>query len=105
MKTLVASNSAIKEQRAQMLGNATLLEVETKLNNLKRDKSKIEETIANLSDLAPLNKQSLQVGGADFKAEAWVNDLFQAEIALMEKEIEIEVMEKLKAKWFTDEKD
>jgi len=104
LKTLTASNTDIKQLRADMAGSAAQLEVDAKINMLTRTVNNHKSLIANLGDLAPDNKYSLKPGG-DFKAINWVEDLFAAKRELKLAQIDLDIMNEIKEEWFTEESD
>jgi outer membrane protein TolC len=102
-KTLSASDKSIKEARAQMLADTTILEVDAKVSNLKREVNSLKNKITQLTDLAPDNTYSLRPGGKDYNPVKWIEELHQAKLDLKLKAIELEVAEEIKSEWFSDE--
>lgn len=102
-KTLSASDKSIKEARAQMLADTTILEVEAKCSSLKREVNSLKNKITQLTDLAPDNTYSLRPGGKDYNPVKWIEELHQTKLDLKLKAIELEVAEEIKAEWFSDE--
>lgn len=103
VKSLAQSNDKIKEARAQMLADDTLLEVDTLISNLKRKVNSLKSTINNLTDLAPDNTYSLRPGGKDYNPLKWVTELHQATLDLKIAEIEYDAAVSIKTEWFTNE--
>lgn len=103
-KTLSASNAEIKEARANALAESTVLEVETYIQNLKKEKLQLVNRITNLTDLAPDNTYSLRPGSKDFNPSAWVKELHRTRMDLKLKTIELEEAEAIYNEWFADAK-
>jgi hypothetical protein len=97
-----ADNTGIKESRAKNLGEEVKIEMETLVNNLKRDKLSMENKLARLTDLAPKNAMDLTVGGENFDAKTWVKDLQNTKIQILNKEIELKVAQETFSEWFAD---
>ena len=102
VKTLSASNDKIKQSRAQALAEEAKLEVDTFVNNLKRDVIQLKNKLAKLTDLAPDNSFSLRPGGDSFDAASWVKELHHTKMDLALKEIELEKAEDIVTEWFSD---
>jgi hypothetical protein len=103
VKTLSASNGEIKTLRAESLAEEVKLEVETFLNNLKRESIQLKNKLTKLTDLAPDNKYSLRPGGDGFDAAAWIKELHQTKMDIALKEVELTQAEEIVKEWFTDE--
>ena len=99
-ETLTSSNETIKESRAQMLADETVLEVEALVSSLKKEKLQLKNKIVKLTDLAPDNTYSLRPGGADFDAFQWVAELYQTGLDLKLKEIELAEAKAILKEWF-----
>lgn len=104
VKTLSASNQEIKEARAEMIAEETVIEVQQFVSNLKKEKLQLKNKITKLTDLAPDNSYSLRPGGKDFDAAKWVKELHQAKMDLKLKEIALAEAEGIMNEWFEDEK-
>jgi hypothetical protein len=102
-KMIASSNDSIKEQRAEMLAEEAVLEVDQLVNGLKKERNKLRNEITKLTDLAPDNSYSLRPGGKDFDAAQWVSKLHQAKLDLKLKEIELTEAESIKTEWFGEE--
>ena len=63
VETLSASNQTIKEARAEMIAEETVIEVQQFVSNLKKEKLQLKNKITKLTDLAPDNSYSLRPGG------------------------------------------
>ena len=101
-KTLSASDKTIKEARAQMLSDTTILEVDAKVSGLKRELNTLKNKITQLTDLAPDNTYSLRPGGKDYNPVKWIEELHQAKMDLKLKTIELEIAEEIKKEWFEE---
>lgn len=99
-KTLAASNAEIKETRAKALSDSTVLEVESFIQNLKREKLQLNNKLNNLTDLAPDNTYSLRPGSTDFNPSAWVKELHKTRMDIKLKSIELEEAEAIYNEWF-----
>jgi hypothetical protein len=105
VKTLSASNAEIKEARAKMLADTTVLEVESFVQALKKEKLELQNKLANLTDLAPDNTYSLRPGSKDFDAKLWVRELHSTKMEIALKEMELEEAQAIYNEWFgSDEK-
>lgn len=97
---LSASNADIKETRAKTLSENTVLEVDSFINNLKREKSQLATRLTNLTDLAPDNTYSLRPGSKDFNAAQWVKELHKTRMDIKLKEIELAEAQSIYDEWF-----
>ena len=70
-----ASNSSTLMSRSEDLAEEVVLELNSFINNLKKEKSQLKNKINKLTDLAPENSTSLRPGHADFDASVWVKNL------------------------------
>lgn len=99
-QTLSSSNADIKQARAQSLSDSTVLEVESFIQNLKREKLQLANRLNNLTDLAPDNSYSLRPGSKDFKPAEWVKELHKTRMDLKLKTIELEEADAIFNEWF-----
>ena len=104
VKTLSASNAEIKETRAKMLADTTVLEVESFVQVLKKEKLELQNKLANLTDLAPDNTYSLRPGATSFDPKAWVRELHTTKMEIRLKELELAEAEAIYSEWFGEEK-
>lgn len=102
-QALSASDKSIKETRANMLADTTVLEVEAKISNVKRDLNTLKNKMNQLTDLAPDNTYSLRPGHKDFNAAKWMEELCQVKLDIRLKTIELEVAESIQKEWFGEE--
>jgi len=100
---LSASDKTIKEKRAKMLEDTTVIEVESFLQNLKREKLLLNNKLNNLTDLAPDNTYSLRPGSKDFNAGEWVKELHSTKMEIALKDVELSEAQSIYDEWFSDE--
>lgn len=103
VKNLVQDAKGIKEQRAKILAEDTKIELETLINQLRKDKRELDVKILNLTDLSPDNTYSLKPGGDNFNAAKWVDEMQDAKIALLNKQVELYTAEETYNEWFTED--
>lgn len=97
---LSASDGKIKETRAKQLADDTILEVDSFINDLKRELSRLNNKLNSLTDLAPDNTYSLRPGSSDFDASKWMKELHETKMDIKLKTIELEVAREIKNEWF-----
>ena len=100
---LSAGNKETLGARAKGLADEAVLEVETFIQNLRREKIQLNNKLNNLTDLAPDNTYSLRPGGKDFKASAWVKELHQTRMDIKLKAIELEEAQAIYDEWFVED--
>jgi polysaccharide deacetylase 2 family uncharacterized protein YibQ len=98
-----ASNSATLSSRAADLENEVLIEVESFINNLKREKAQLKTKVNKLTDLAPENTTSLRPGHPDFEASEWIKNLHQCRMDLALKEVELTEAQAIYDEFFGEE--
>lgn len=103
VKTLSASNAEIKEARAKMLADTTVLEVESFVQSLKKEKLELQNKLANLTDLAPDNSYSLRPGSKEFDAKLWIRELHSTKMEIKLKEMELEEAQGIYNEWFGEQ--
>jgi len=102
-KMISSSNSATLASRASDLAEDVVLELNSFINNLKKEKSKLKSTINKLTDLAPENTTSLRPGHPDFEPAKWVSELHQCRMDLALKEVELAEAEAIYNEYFGEE--
>lgn len=102
-KMISASNSATLANRAHDLEEDVSLELNSFINELKKQKSKLKSTINKLTDLAPENTTSLRPGHPDFVPSKWVSELHQCRMDLALKEVELKEAEAIYNEYFGEE--
>lgn len=98
-----ASNSATLMSRSEDLAEEVVLELNSFINNLKKEKSQLKNKINKLTDLAPENSTSLRPGHADFEASEWVKNLHQYRMDLALKEVELTEAQAIYDEYFGEE--
>ena len=102
-RMLSADSSATLGNRAKNLADATVLEVESFISNLKKEKLQLNSKLNDLTDLAPENTYSLRPGGDNFKPAEWVRELHKTRMDIALKEIELAEAQAIYDEWFVDE--
>jgi hypothetical protein len=87
-------------QRAKILAEEAITEVQDFINQLKKEKRELTTQILNLTDLAPENTYSLRPGSKDFNAKAWIQELHQCRMDLSLKEVELKEAQAIYDEWF-----
>jgi hypothetical protein len=100
---LSASNNTIKTSRAEALAESTILEVDSFINSLKKERHTLKTKITSLTDLAPDNTYSLRPGSANFDAVKWMTELHTTKMQLELLEVKIKVAEDIHNEWFAEE--
>lgn len=104
-RDLTASDKSIKETRAKALAEDTLLEVDAFISNLRREKSKLNSKLNDLTDLAPDNTYSLRPGAKGFDAAKWVAELHQVRMDMALKTIQLEEAQAIYDTYFGDDEE
>ena len=92
---------AIMKQRASNVTKLAEMAQIAMVNGLEKRKIELEMEKTALLDLSPDNRYSLKPG-ADFKADAWVNDYQRVTIELLNIEIELRAAKATTAELFTE---
>jgi hypothetical protein len=100
---LSADSSATLGNRAKNLADAAVLEVESFIANLRKEKLQLNSKLNDLTDLAPENTYSLRPGGADFDPAKWVRELHQTRMDIALKDVELQEAQAIYDEWFADE--
>jgi polysaccharide deacetylase 2 family uncharacterized protein YibQ len=98
-----ASNSATLMSRSEDLAEEVVLELNSFINNLKKEKSQLKNKINKLTDLAPENSTSLRPGHSDFEASEWVKNLHQYRMDLALKDVELAEAQAIYDEYFGEE--
>jgi len=98
-----ASNSATLMSRSEDLAEEVVLELNSFINNLKKEKSQLKTKINKLTDLAPENTTSLRPGHPDFEPSEWVKNLHQYRMDLALKEVELTEAQAIYDEYFGEE--
>jgi hypothetical protein len=102
-KMVSASNSTTLASRASDLAEEVSLELNSFINNLKREKSQLKSKVNKLTDLAPENTTSLRPGHPDFDAAKWVSELHQCRMDLALKDVELAEAQAIHDEFFGEE--
>ncbi len=100
---LSADSSATLGNRAKNLADSAVLEVESFIANLRKEKLQLNSKLNDLTDLAPENTYSLRPGSADFNPAKWVRELHQTRMDIALKEIELAEAQAIYDEWFAEE--
>lgn len=92
---------AIKEERASIMEQQTVLACDALINKLEQRRAGITSKIHKLTDIGPENTYSLRVGGPDFDAEKWVNDLHALNVSLALVDVDLDKAKEMKDEWFS----
>ena len=102
-KLLSQDSKSTLSQRAKILAEDTVSEVEDFINRIKKEKRDLTNQILNLTDLAPENTYSLRPGSKEFDAKKWVAELHQCRMDLALKEIELKEAQAIYDEWFKED--
>ena len=102
-KMLSADSSAVLGNRAKNLAESAVLEVDSFISNLRKEKLQLNSKINDLTDLAPENTFSLRPGSPDFDPAKWIAELHRTKMMLTLKEMEIQEAQDIYDEWFADE--
>lgn len=97
---LSASNGDIKTNRAALVAESTLDEVDSFVSTLRKEKNQLNIKLNNLTDLGPDNTQSLRPSSKDFDPAKWIRELHTTKMQLELKIVELKIAEEIKAEWF-----
>lgn len=101
-KMLSADSSATLGNRAKNLADSAVLEVESFIANLRKEKLQLNSKLNDLTDLAPENTYSLRPGSSDFNPAKWVKELHQTRMDIALKEIELAEAQAIYDEWFSE---
>lgn len=99
---LSAGSKEVLSDRAKNLSDEVVLEVESFISNLKREKIQLSNKLNNLTDLGPDNTYSLRPGAKDFKASSWMKELHQTRMDLKLKTVELQEAQVIYDEWFSE---
>lgn len=102
-KMLSADSSATLGTRAKNLADSAVLEVESFIANLRKEKLQLNTKLNDLTDLAPENTYSLRPGSKDFNAAKWVAELHKTKMDIALKEVELKEAQAIYDEWFGEE--
>lgn len=102
-KNLTLNNKSIKESRAQLIGEDAEAAQAELLRTLRQQHRDLQRKKDSLSDLYPDTELSLQPAKGGFDAKKWVVDLQNTNVAIANKQIEIDIAQETYEEWFSDE--
>lgn len=102
INNLVKDAHGIKQQRAEILAEETKYEQEEIVRNLAKEKRALETKLVAMTDLSPDNTYSLRPGGDGFNPKQWVREMQNVKVALLNKEVELQLAEETLEEWFGD---
>ena len=100
---ITLSGADIKGKRAGLISSQVESAQKALVNTLEAKKNDLEMKLDSLTDLAPTSTTSLKVGGKDFSASQWVQDVQSTKVALEEAKLELQIAEETLKEWFTEE--
>ena len=104
VKNLTKSNNEIKATRAERIAKATEKSQRSLVDKLDAEVDKLKARMEDLEDLSPDTELSLQpVKDGEFNSDNWVAEMQRTQIALANKELELEIAKRTYAKYFTEE--
>lgn len=86
--------------RAENLAKSAVLEVNSFISNLEKEKLQLENKLNDLTDLAPENTYSLRPGTKDFNAAGWVKELHATRMEIAIKNEELIEAQAIYNEWF-----
>ena len=102
-KMLSADSNATLGTRAKNLADSAVLEVESFIANLRKEKLQLNTKLNDLTDLAPENTYSLRPGSKDFNAAKWVAELHKTKMDIALKDVELKEAQAIYDEWFAEE--
>lgn len=100
---LSADSNATLGNRAKNLADSAVLEVESFIANLRKEKLQLNTKLNDLTDLAPENTYDLRPGGKNFDAGKWVAELHRVRMDLALKEVQLAEAQAIYDEWFAEE--
>ena len=100
---LSADSDSTLSKRAKNLAESAIIEVETFIQNLRKEKLQLNGKLNDLTDLAPENTYDLRPGGKNFDASKWVAELHKVRMDLALKDIELQEAQAIYDEWFAEE--
>jgi hypothetical protein len=100
---LSADSNATLGNRAKNLADSAVLEVESFIGNLRKEKLQLNTKLNDLTDLAPENTYDLRPGGKDFDAGRWVAELHRVRMDLALKEVQLAEAQAIYDEWFAED--
>lgn len=103
IQNLTKGNAAIKEARANIIGEDALDAQTQILDNLKREKRELDRKLLELTDMYPDSELSLRVVKKDFNAKELFKDIQETKVDLLAKKVELTLAEETYKEWFGSE--
>ena len=104
VKNLTKSNNEIKATRAERIAKAAEKSQRSLVDKLDAEVDKLKARMEDLEDLSPDTELSLQpVKDGEFNSDNWVAEMQRTQIALANKELELEIAKRTYEKYFTEE--
>jgi len=103
-KNLTASNSEIKAARAKAIAESAAAEQRSIILELEGELRKLNNQKMDLEDLSPDSELSLRPARGDFDAVTWVRKMQNIKVAILNKEIELQVATETENEYFLETK-
>ena len=104
VNNLTKSNNEIKATRAERIAKAAEKSQRSLVDKLDAEVDKLKARMEDLEDLSPDTELSLQpVKDGEFNSDNWVAEMQRTQIALANKELELEIAKRTYEKYFTEE--
>lgn len=100
---LSADSNSTLGNRAKNLADSAVLEVESFIANLRKEKLQLNTKLNDLTDLAPENTYDLRPGGKNFDAGKWVAELHRVRMDLALKEVQLAEAQAIYDEWFAED--
>ena len=101
-KSISANKSDILESRAKNLAEEATIEVESFVNNLRKELLQLKSKLNDLTDLAPENTFSLRPGIKNFVVSEWIKQLHSIKMQITVKELELQEAQEIYDEWFSE---
>ena len=106
VNNLTKSNTEIKATRAERIAKATEKSQRTLVDKLDAEVDALKAHMEDLEDLSPDTELSLQpVKDGEFNSDKWCAEMQRTQIALLNKELELQIAKATYAKYFTEEEE
>lgn len=101
-KILSATGSAVLQKRAEIVNADAREASKDKITMIEKEIRQIQSKIMNLEDLSIKSTESLVVG-TDFKADSWMDQMFQLKDQLRDAYIRLEIAQNIYKEYFLEE--
>lgn len=102
VSSLSVSNSAIKEQRAHILGADAETAAKEEIISLEKDVRFIQRELLQLTDFYPDSELSLKAAKDDFDTKAWAKKMIKFKLDLELKQAELKSAKEFYDEWFAE---